>query len=94
MVIYIIDRELSGHKEPCVSCGVVGQPGTPDPWAYDEDGSLLGWICEDCFKGGPDYMKERLREQARDLHQIACNKDRIATDGIRHARSGTSPAIP
>lgn len=94
MVIYVIARELSGLKEPCVACGVVGQPDNPDPWAYDEDGSLLGWICEDCFKGGPGYMKDRLREQARDLHGIACNKDRLASNDIQHARPGTSPAIP
>jgi hypothetical protein len=94
MVIYVIDRGASNYTEPCVACGVVGQPDNPDSWAYDEDESLLGWICEDCFKGGSDYMKDRLRERARDLHRIACNKDRLADDGIRYAGPEASPAIP
>jgi len=41
MVIYVIARGISNHEEPCVACGVVGRPGNPNPWAYDEDESLL-----------------------------------------------------
>jgi hypothetical protein len=53
MFIYVIDRGVSNHKEPCVACGVVGQPGRPGSWAYDEDESLLGWISRiQDIKGG------------------------------------------
>ncbi len=82
------------HKEACVACGVRDTPPSLGPWAYDEDGALLGWICEDCFEGGADYMKERLRGQARDLHRIAGDKDLLSDNDIQYARPGTSPAIP
>lgn len=94
MVIYELDRGQIDHEEDYVACGVRGVPPSFGPWAYDDDGALLGWICEDCFEGGTAYMKERLREQARDLHRIACDKDSLSDNDIRYARPGTSPAIP
>jgi hypothetical protein len=92
MVIYELDRGPT-QGESCVTCGVA-KLGSPEsgvlPWAY-EGYDILGRICEDCYEGGEIYMRERLRERARDLHAVACGKDRLATNDIQYARQGATP---
>lgn len=68
-------------KEPCVACGVVAQPSDPAPFAY-QDGVLQGWVCEDCFEGGVERIRESLLSQARDLRVVAANKERLAKSEI------------
>jgi hypothetical protein len=96
MVIYELDRKAreNGYsgEESCVTCGVYAITGGETHWAY-EGYDILGWICDDCYEGGYVYMRERLREQARALHAIACGKDRLANNDIQYARQGAPPLI-
>ncbi|MEJ7872425.1 MAG: hypothetical protein WKF67_09210 [Rubrobacteraceae bacterium] len=68
-------------KESCVACGLVSDVPDPAPFAY-QDGELQGWVCEDCFGGGPGRIRESLVNSARDLRVIADNKDRLAAGDI------------
>jgi hypothetical protein len=86
MRIVLEERSFVG-KETCVSCGLVERPTYPAPYAY-EGGVLQGWVCEDCFGGGPDRIKESLRSRARDLHTIARNLESLAESDIEMPSNG------
>jgi len=57
-------------EESCVICGEPFETGEILPELYDEDGHLIGYVCDDCAYEPQSYAS-RLREQAESLENFA-----------------------
>lgn len=57
-------------EERCVICGEPFETGEILPELYDEDGHLMGYVCDACAYE-PQTYASKLREQAEDLENLA-----------------------
>ena len=56
-------------EEGCVICGEPFETGEILPELYDEDGRLMGYVCDDCAYEPQSYAS-KLRAQAEDLENL------------------------
>ena len=77
-------------EECCVICGEPFETGEILPELYDEDGHLMGYVCDDCAYE-PQHHASKLREQAELSENLAKHLEKSAARLRQLADIGIQP---
>lgn len=94
MIIRLQTETFRTHH-PCCVCG--DQTDKPDvcAMAFQDDGTEVGHVCENCIKAGPDEMKQRSLKAAEHVRTVRI-PNLIATADWHEKVAGTidDTAVP
>ncbi len=80
MEIRLVRTVYPYAHDHCATCGDRLEPDEVRPFAYDQRGTQVGFLCERCSVAGHEELRSRIRHQAAALRQRAIELDRLAAE--------------